>query len=109
VNVLAGLESFIQAVADLLSVSSLWVSFVVGGVLVSVVVGIVGRIAFLMRTWGGQAGAMDRPQMAFTTKTPRQVVDESREARWKLRGCRTLILVVLAIAALIILHQLGVL
>ena len=97
---LTSAEEFIRIVAEMLGISPIWAAALVGGVVFSAVAGIIGRIVFRLGMWSKQAGAADRPQTATTSKTPRQVVQESSTARVKLLGCQLVILIVLVVVVL---------
>ncbi len=99
---------FITVLAGVFGVSPILVAFVVGGILVSLVLGITGRIAFRMRVWKNTAAAAYQTQQAYTIQTPYQVVQASQAAQWKLLGCRTLLLLGLVVtAALCLIARLG--
>ena len=92
---LASLEEFILFVAEDLGLSPILVALVVGGVVLSVVVSIIGRISREFGVWRKQASAANQPQTATTSKTPRQVVGESRAARVKLLFWKLVIFVIM--------------
>ena len=98
---LTSAEEFIRIVAEMLGISPIWAAALVGGVVFSVVAGIIGRIAFRLGMWSKQAGAANRPQTATTARTPRQVVQESSAARMKLLGCQLFVLIVIVVMVLI--------
>jgi len=97
---LADVEEFIGVLAQVLGISDVWAALVVGGVVFSLAAGIVGRIVFKFGVWRRQAAAADQPQTATTSKTPRQVVEESAAARTKLLGCWLLVLTLMLGAVL---------
>jgi len=93
-------EELIGIVAEVFGLSPIWAALLVSGVLVGVMVGIIGRIAFQFGAWRKQAAAADQPQTATTAKTPRQVVQESSAARVKLLGCQLIILIIVVVSVL---------
>jgi|GEM_PF-2607360 len=97
---MTSVEEFIGIIAEAFGLSPVWAALLVGGVVLSVAVGVIGRIVFRFGVWSNQAAAADRPQSATTTKTPRQVVQESSTARVKLLGCQLLVLIVLVVVVL---------
>ncbi len=102
----ACVEEFILIIAEIFGIHPLWAALLIGGVVVGLVVGVVGRVLFQCRLWNTQAAAADRPQTATTSKTPRQVVHDSNAAKMKKLGCQ---LVLLIIAAIVMLAALGLL
>ncbi|HEY76220.1 MAG TPA: hypothetical protein G4O00_08575 [Thermoflexia bacterium] len=75
---------WIRAVAQVLGVDPLLVAMALGGLVVAVM----GQTVFIMRRWKSTVEAAYRPQTAYTTKTPAQVVEESRAAQRKLTCCQ---------------------
>jgi hypothetical protein len=74
------LMGFIRLVSQLFNISEVEAALIVGGILAS----IIGWIAFKLGVWNKARGAAYAPMQAFTTKTPYQVVRESRAATVKL-------------------------
>lgn len=93
------MADFIEAVARATGASPLTVAFFVGGLVISLAVAIVGRIARMRGQWRRQVEARDRTQSATTTQTPRQVMDAGRRAQRSLTY-NTLLIVLISIVAL---------
>jgi hypothetical protein len=87
----AWLEALVEAVAEALGIPPIPAALLVGGLAFGLVIAVIGRIAFRMGVWGKAAAAVDQPQQAYTTKTPRQVVREGCAARIRLTCCWTVI------------------
>ncbi len=86
----------------------MWVAFITGGIIVSVIAGIIGRIVFRMGAWRQTIQAAYQPQQAYTTKTPYQVVQASQAARRSLTCCQFLIwLSVLAVVVMVLVLSFG--
>jgi Mg2+/citrate symporter len=98
---LTSVEEFVLTVADSLGLSPIWVALLLGGVVFSLVAGVVGRISHRFGVWRTQAEAADRPQTATTSRTPRQVVQQSCAARVRLLFWKLVIFVALLVALLI--------
>lgn len=84
------LETLIEGIANALGVSAVSLLLALSITLVSA--GIIGRIAMRLGVWSGAIDARRRPQQAFTTQTPEQVIQASRAAQ-RQRGCFLLILI----------------
>ena len=78
------LMGFIQLISQLFNISEVEAAFYVGGVTIAGILGIIGEIAFKLGVWNKARGAAYVPMQAFTTKTPFQVVKESRSATVKI-------------------------
>lgn len=91
VSVFQFLGHFIDGVAEVLGVSPVWVAFITGGVVISLILGVIGRIRFQMGVWNHTAQAAFQPQQAHTTQTPHQVVQASQAAQRRLTCCQFLV------------------
>ena len=87
---------FIRLVSQLFNISELEAAFYVGGIVIAGVSGLIGRLMFRMGVWNKARGAPYATMIAFTTKTPYQVIREARVASMKLLLTWIIILLVLA-------------
>jgi len=87
---------FIQLISQLFGISELEAAFYVGGIVIAVVVGLIGRLAFRMSVWNRARGAPYATMIAFTTRTPYEVIREARAASFRLLLTWLIILLVLA-------------
>ena len=91
VSVFRSLRVFIEGAAEVLGVSPVWVAFITGGIVISLILGVIGRIRFQMGVWNHAAQAAFQPQQAHTTQTPHQVVQASQAAQRRLTCCQFLV------------------
>ncbi|MGD1994662.1 MAG: hypothetical protein PVI59_15820 [Anaerolineae bacterium] len=101
------MADFISAVANALDVSPVTAAFAVGGVVIGLAVGVVGWIANRMGVWRDEAAAPDEPQQAYTTQTPRQVVQTGRTAQRNLACCQLLIALAIVAGGVLLLRMTG--
>jgi hypothetical protein len=90
------LMGFIRIISQLFNISEIEAAFCVGGIVIGGFLGVVGRIAFKLGVWNKARGAANIPMQAFTSKTPAQVVGESKSASMKIT--LTLVMIILACA-----------
>ena len=75
-------RQFVKALSEICGVDQITVALGLGVLLTL----IIGRLVFQNLVWGRAARAQHRPQQAFTSMTPYQVVRRSRQAKRRL-GC----------------------
>jgi len=94
------LLDFIRVVSELFNISEIEAAFYVGGITIAGALGIVGALALKFGVWNKARGAANIPMQAFTSKTPYQVVRESRSASMKILFTLIMIIVVCACAGI---------